>query len=364
MQRVTRPCFCLCFLGLLQPSLPIVEAQNILKPSVESDSSRDSESVNDALDRAIIDIRIAETRGDGWTEAFERSKGAVAHALERDPESLRGRFYRSRLLILADREREARSALEAWVKSRDGANDWEGFLILGQQYAEGQFYKLAKPMFRKALDLNPRDARILVGLAQCSMNLVQRAEAVQWAREAVKVMRAGVTSDAYLLLGQALFANKQLTDAERSAQYAVDLDKANIRRHGPDVGRLQSLDRSLSQLLATRQAILQQNPDRTDLYLEVSKLVQARADVAYRVSANQALAIAYAPITQAKSTPSEEHVLHVVKLLIQLDRLTDAAALLTRMLEQLYPNSTEGKMLMERLQTAIPKTPETDETGN
>lgn len=333
-------------------SAPMVMAQDMPNLSVDGEVAADGESIDDALDRAIVDLRIAEKREEGWTEAFERAKAAVSYALERDPENLRGRFYRARMLIMADREREARSAIEAWTNSRDGANDWEGFVILAQQYAKGQFYKLAKPKYRKALELNPRDARIYFGLAQCALNLVQRAEAVQWAREGVKAMGADVTSEAYRLLGQALFANSQFNDAQRSAEYAVELDKAEIRASGADVDRLQSLDTSLAQLLAVKQAMLQENPTRTELYLDIAKLMQSRADVSYRVTANQALAIAFSGLSQANPRPTEEHVLHVAKLLIRLDRPDDAVKLLDRMLTELYPSSQEGKMLMERLQPA------------
>ncbi len=336
-------------------------AQDLPTIPLDQGQTADAESVEDALDRAIDDLRMAEQRGDGWQEAFERAKGAIQFALQRDSENLRARYYRARLQIVAGQNRLARSDLETWTESRDGSNDWEGHLILAQQDAAGQFYKLAKPRYRKALDLNPRDARIYTGLAQCSLKLAQRAEAVQWAREAVKL---NATSNAYRLLAEALLGNKQLADAERSAQYAVDVDKAAIRENGADVSRLQSLDLSLNALLTIKQALLQANPERTNLYLEVSQLLQSRADVAYRTSANNSLAIAFKGLQLNNPPPTEEHIVHVAKLLIQLNRPAEAVTLLERMLTQIYPNSMEGKMLLERLRATMPATASDPATDN
>jgi tetratricopeptide (TPR) repeat protein len=344
------------FIAILTIAPAAVQAQTPTETPAEKPAQPQETpaTVDELLDRALVEIRTAEAQGTKWPEAFERANHLVGSALKTDPENPRAKFYYARLLILSGRGGESRSTIEAWTRSRDGQNDWEGYFLLARIYEAGQFFKLAKPVLLQALELNPREPRILVELSKCSASLFERTAAVKYARDAIKMMGNDVTPEAYRLMAGSLLLAGQIKDAERAAKYAINLALEQVRSPGAGLADLTSLDTSLALDLEIKQKRIELEPTRYNLYVETATLIQQRAEVASKMAVENALAVIWKGLQTAGDDAPEELAIELPKLLARLGRREKAIAALKRLLE-MYPNSTEGKRMYELM--VPPETP-------
>lgn len=348
----------LCFTGTA-PAQPPPAA-----PTFDT-SSEPAPEIAEALERALADLRLAEARGPDLKEAFERARASLDFVLQRDPANLRGKYYSARLLIIAGRAADAQSTLIAWTRSRQGQNDWEGHLILGQLYNEGKFPALAEPILEKAAELNPNDPRVLGELAKAEANLMKREEAINHARDAVKAMGKDVSSAAYILLAETLALNAQLEDANKACGYAIQLAAARVGRTGADVPSLKALDEAVGKSLGVLQKLVQAQPGNVEAYLAMANLLQERIKVTSLLAVHDAFAVVWRGMqvaSQGGKAPPEALTLEAAKLLLKLNRRNEALSVLNKLLE-LYPQNTEAATLREQLLAQQQEQPPPGETA-
>ena len=305
-------------------------------------------SIDQALDRALTELRVAEAHGPGYQEAFKKARQHVNYVLDRDKFHRRGQYYKARLLILADRGKDALGTLQRWTDSPQGQNDWEAHLLLGRLYNTGGFYKLAKPSIRQALTLNPREPRIYLELANCEMSLLNFSEAAGHVREAIRILGDDTTASEYARLAQILALDKQPDQAEAQAMVAVNVAAEALREQESTVPALELLRESLTLLLRIKEAKLDANPADVDLYLDISSLIQEQANVTMQLKAHEALRWSLRGLDAAKDETPTPLLLDAIRLCLRLGK-TDQALAFTRKVLEVSPDNAEAREILRAL---------------
>lgn len=315
-------------------------------------------NATDALDRALGDLRIAESeQGPQASEAFERAVAYIGYVLERDPANLRAKYYQARVYVLRNRASEAISRLIDWTKSGEGKNDWEGHYILGRVYISMEFPKLAEPMLESAATLNPREARVIRLLSQCKAKLLKKQEALDRANQFLQMLGADADAEAVLVVAEALVLNDRLDDAEKTAVRAHDMALEAVRKDSTNVRALTLSDAAIKMLMSITQTRLKTNLDAPELYLRMSTLLQEQAGIAVIASNNTSLRWAYEALRKSQNNPSEPVIAEMVKLLALVGKSNDARALGEKGLQR-FPNSVEINKAMATLKPPTETPPE------
>lgn len=299
-------------------------------------------STDEALDRALVEVRIAETRGPDAQKAFLRAGQFVEYVLAQDRYNRRALYYKARLLILGNRGPEALGTLQRWTDSPQGQNDWEAHLLLGKLYEAGGFHKLAKPSLHKALSLNPLNPQICAALTRCEMNMLNYQAAVQHARETVRMLGSSASPADYALLSETLLLNKQLDEADGQARVAIDAAGDLLRSEGSSVPSLELLGRCLALAIKVKQAKLEGNPETGALCLEVSRLIQKQTEAASLVKTHEALGWSLRGLDSSGDSAPVTLFLDAITLQVRLGRTDEARELAERML-QAHPDSAEAR---------------------
>ncbi len=341
------PCFRQRFLISLSVfSVCFVSARGQDVEPVDVPSGPDAAMSNTAveipvlLDQILLDLRESEAKGPNWQEAFARARTRLDLVRKRDPRNVRAEYYLARVLILEGRSNLGINRLLEWTKSRHGATDWEGHYILGKVYFDTEYYKLAKPVLEKAMELNPRAAEICSVLCKCETKLLKPQEAVRRAEQAVRLLGPDATADTFILVAEAHALNEDLSQAEVAARTAHDLAERAVRKQGSSSTTLKKLDECIRLVLSITQSRINVEPDNVKLFLEMSRLIQEQADVASELAAHSALQWTMLGIQRSGTKPpTEVHVIDVLTLLKRVGRLNDAAKFAERGLE-FFPQSS------------------------
>ncbi len=329
-----------------------------LPPSADTVDADAPADLAEALDRALIQIRIAEERDPVRSQdAFGQLNTLLTWALEREPGNLRARFYQARAYVLGGREAEAISRFQDWIRSREGQNDWEGHYILAQVYFDMEFFKLAKPLLEDAIVLNPREPRPYLLLSKCEAKLLNRQGAIARVRQAIQMLGDNVDPDTYILLAEAFLLNKQYADALDAARRSKELALFKVRESGGDYSALTKANECIQVALKVTQTALEANPDNAVMYLSMSQLLQQQAQMSTLTTLHAALSWSLQGIQRAGDRPSEAGLLDVAQLLLRVGRAADAARVINNTLE-LYPDSTRAQQLRDRLPAQTPAPPE------
>lgn len=324
--------------------VPLVQAQpDSVGPDHTKPVTTDREAPEElahALDEALAALRIAEARGEGAKEAFERAGARVRFVLERDPGNLRAKYYQGRMLLLSDRKPEALDSLVQWTKSREGQNDSEAHNILGRVYYDIQFYKMAKPILEKAIELDPRSPDSYILLARCEAKLLHRKEALDRIQEGIQLLGADADADTYMLLTDVLLLNQQTEPAERAARYAKELARAKVRESGGDVAGLKKVDTCIA--LVLKVVKMKVNADRTDVRacMEMSDLLLEQSQVTALTGNMAALGWLQEGLRRAGDRPPATLLLSGSRLLMRLGRVEQAVQW-ADVAVRLYPDNSE-----------------------
>ncbi len=342
--RMGRICWLLSFLAVCGPAIGQTPPSDAtLPPSASVD-------IEETLDRALIALREAEARGPDAKEAFDRASQEVRSVLAVEPLNRRAQYYQGRLMILADRARDARSLIERWTQSPEGRNDWEGHFLLGKIYAAGGYHKLVKPSLKKALALNPRDPRVYQELAKCEMHLFEYDAAVGHVREAIRILGPNVAPAQYLLLAQLLVLQRHFDEADAQTRLAIDLASAAAGKKEAGFDEFRILDDCLAMALNVQRAMLDADPAAPEHYLAISKLIQRRAEIDLRRRAYDALGWAKRGLEHAEGRASEALYLDAIQLMVRVNRRDEALEYARRMLKA-YPDSADARKMFDELFT-------------
>jgi len=305
-------------------------------------------TIGEFLDEALTKIHVAESGGSDAQTAFQRARQIVDAVLSRDPLNRRAAYYRGRLMILADRGREALSAIERWVESPEGQNDWEAHLLQGRLYGAGGFHKLAKPSLLKAQTLNPTEPAVLIELARCEMNLLNYGAAAERMTEAIGLLGRNASSAEQTLLAQILSKDGKLAQADQQAAAAVQKARTEVREAPGDAEMLRRLGNALDVAREIKRSGVEQSPDVVQDCLEISRLIQERAEVANRLNALEALSWSIRGLEAGKESSPPELYVDAAQLLRRLNRDGEARAIVAQLLA-VHPDHTEARRLLDEL---------------
>lgn len=326
-------------------------------PQSELDSLPVPSSIAEALDFALVELRKAENgSGIEANKALTLAQAYLNPVFEREPGNPRARYYQGRMLVLSGRPQEALGRLRDWRRTREGRNDWEVHFILGKVYQGMEFEKLAKPVLETAVELNAREPRCHAALARCAARLQLRDLATRHARLAIEMLGDAVDIDSYLLLSDSLLLSNDYLGAEQAGRFAKNLSTAAARESGGDIGSLAKTNQCILQLIKITQLKLQDHPERVELYLEASRLVQEQADLAWKMSAHQALEWTGKGLRKAGESPPEALLVDAAQLLMKVGNTDGATQVANRIIEQ-YPQNDDARRILEQLRSAAKNKP-------
>ncbi len=286
----------------------------------------------DALDAALVQIRRAEARGADSREAYQLAWEIVASVLQRDSFHRRAKYYRGRLLILANRGPEALGAVQEWTETPQGENDWEAHFLLGALYNAGGYHKLVQAKLAKAASLNPSEPRIYTELARCHLALGSTAEAVRYARQAANLVGEQLTPSYHALLAETLLADGQLAEAEQHIQQALGEASATLDSSAVSRNQLSLLSELYALGMRIVEKAVQLDPTRVQLYQDAARITRQRAKIDNQVKSLDALDWYLRGVANASGPPPTALYHEAIRLCVQLRRLDQARALTERFL--------------------------------
>ncbi|HUU85844.1 MAG TPA: hypothetical protein VM243_20290 [Phycisphaerae bacterium] len=292
--------------------------------------------LKDALDRATAAVRAAEERGPDAGDKLQEAEFYVQTALSMEPANPRAEFLNGRMNILIGRSRDAYTQISNYAAS-DGSADWEAFKVLGDLHLQGKYYVLAEAKYKQALELNPTNVSVLIGLAQCANARAKRAEAIEYATRALRL--DNTSAEAYDAYAAAQSAQGNLEEARQAIRAAIALTQTAMRERPDDVALLTKL--------YTRFGTLQKNLDSLRLQasapgsdpnmlaertLEFVETVQARTEVARVLAMRQLTDLLERAIKQDKSGPPPKLVYKLAQLALITEQHEPAIELLEEVL--------------------------------
>ena len=108
--------------------------------------------------------------------------------------------------------------------------------------------------------------------------------------------------------------------------------------------------------IKVNQLKLQENPERVELYLQASLLVQEQAGLARKVSAHQALEWTGRGLRKAGESPPEALLVDAAQLLLRIGNTDGATQVANRIIEQ-YPQNDDARRILEQLRSAAENEP-------
>jgi len=130
----------------------------------------------------------------------------------------------------------------------------------------------AIPYLRRALEVLPTDASLMIALARCQLGLERPADALAELEAALKLEPS--YADAHAYKGQALAGLGRMIEAERSYACALEVEPANLTANA-GVASLRSHFGAHQEARALAQAVLEAAPDHAP-----AAIVVAMADIA------------------------------------------------------------------------------------
>ena len=310
----------------------------------------------DALNKAVEAIRVAERRGADMMEKLQETEFYVRAAQELAPGNLRVEFISGRMNVLIGRRREALAQVRAYVKSAEGASDWEALKILGDLYLDSKYYVQAAEKYGQAFDLHPAEVSALVGLSECALARGQKGDAVSFAFQATQVNSASPEAwDAYTVATQSA---GQYEDALVSSGNAITLTQTALRKNSTDT----ALANQLFGRLKTRMGILEvrhrisvaSNEDpasQAEILLDYVHTSRARTEIARLLAFHELWAMLDNAMEELEPNPPADVVYSFVDLSLIIEQY-DRADEVLRMRLAADPNDARAADLLQQIQAA------------
>ena len=244
-----------CGVRAQEPDVPFpTEEQPAENPPTPAEDAYPAPAdLKDALDRATEAIREAERGGPDMQAKLQEAEHYVVAALGLDAANLRADFINGRMNMLIGRSRDAFGQVSSYASSPEGAKDWEAFKILGDLLLQGTYYVQAEAKYKQALELNPNEASIYIGLAECARNRGRRLDAITYAQQAQQLDPS--SAEAYDAYAEALQAQGMLEEAREAVRASIGLTQTALRDRPTDTALLSKLYTrygSLQNILQTR----------------------------------------------------------------------------------------------------------------
>ncbi|MCH7525998.1 MAG: hypothetical protein IID39_01045 [Planctomycetes bacterium] len=310
-----------------------------------------------ALDLAVAALRIAETQGPQspkGKDAFASVDRYLSLVFTKDPNNARALFYRARLMIVVGRAAEAIPNIRRWINTLHGQNDWEGHLILGEIYVNGAYYKLARPVLEKALQLSPLEPRIHIALSKCCVKLLDRKNAEFYAEKAVRILEQHGRADlsVYILHADALLLQQKPDQAVIAVRKAVGMAGKANRDAGGSPATLSALAQTYAKYQEVLKGSLQIKPESWDHYVALAVVIEQKARIVMRLASYEALLVIKRSLAMADQAgvhpPPEDLMIKDAKLLAAVGKTSEAIESARKLLA-LYPANSEAPEILKAL---------------
>ena len=330
-------------------------------PSTERPPAPSEMTVDEAIHAAIDVLDKLEPGEDGDTRSFlldelDRLAGIVRDAAPDNPwlHYLYGRAH-----AIAGRQGDAIDLLRKFIETREGRNEWRAHRLLGDLFVE-DFPRLAKANYRRAFALNENEPTVLYGLSRCAAKIGEYPEAVRLAEEAVAA--DGRKTIRYLNhFARLLTRTQQWAAAKREAQAALRLADQAVEERPGEQSPLQILDAQYTLLADISTGQANETPEAIEPYLETIRYLQARGELATKISLFPILDILKTAIEQTRPNHAPELIEEYAKTLAQVGRRDSAIAEFEKLLE-VDPSNPAAAEWLHRLRetqsdTAPPSVP-------
>lgn len=347
----------------LEVPLPTEEQPAENPPTPAEEAYPAPADLEDALDRATEAIREAERGGADMQAKLKEAEHYVVAALGLDPANLRAEFINGRMNMLIGRARDAFSQVSSYASSPEGAKDWEAFKIWGDLLLQGTYYVQAEAKYKQARELNPNEASIYIGLAECASNRGRRLDAITYAQRAQQLDPS--SADGYDAYAGALQAQGMLEEAREAVRAAIGLTQTALRDQPADTALLFKLYARYGSLQSILQTLVQEgrragaDPSLyTEHVLEYVETVLAKTEIGRLLAVHQVWIALEGTIASGESSPPPELVYKLAELSLVIRQYDRAVELLE---EVLAADATDAKAraLLEELRAAAAGPPAT-----
>jgi len=325
-------------------------------------------NLGEALTKALDAIRLAEKQGSNYDQKLAEASFYTQAALGFDQNHPKANFVAARISILLGRPREAFTKINDYAVTPDGNGDWEAFRILGDLHYAGGYYEQAITKYRRAITLNPSEARTYVGLCRALGKRGQRREALETARTAVE--KDPALPEAYDVSMSALMEIDQYDLALDAARSAISHTKDKLAQDPQNLTLIQNLRQRRQNEQTILGVLLKRNiedpakPAAVDLYKNYVLSVLDQAEANRMLAAHQALGVLEKGLSVGRPPPAGALLDVYVDTAIHLDLRRRATQKLEEYAKADPSNSAVSKALA-RLKAApgedAPPTPASEQ---
>jgi tetratricopeptide (TPR) repeat protein len=307
-------------------------------------------SFSEARSRAmtLLDDLTWELDGDRRAEMLDDASLLVRRANRLEPNNPWMRYLQGRMAAAIGRGPEARGALQEFVATREGQNEWTAYRTLGDLLVDG-FPTLARQHYERAAALHTGEASVLFGLSRCLQRMgpgfledaIQKAEA---ATLADRKNRIQITSHLASLYSQA----GRYADADKVGRRAWLRAQELMEEHESSPQYVSILNRNLALLLNNVQRQIAETPDDANLYLKALEYYRAQQEVSNRLELLRQFELLVRGITETNPQTPTELLIEFGKTQEALGREAEALGTYRQILQG-EPNNQAAKQAVERL---------------
>ena len=306
----------------------------------------------DALRAAVESLEQAEQQqeeGEVRATAMEEINRRLTALRDAEPTHPRLPYLYARAYALAGRTGDAIDQLRKFVETREGRNEWQAHLRLGDLFLQ-EYPRLAKASYEKAAALKANEPTALLGLSSCAYKTGEIDDALRLAQQAADAdgrKTVGIVNH----LARMLIAKQQWTDADRAATLALELAESSVRHRPGMSGPLMTVDAQYQLLIHLLQARVAEKVAVAEDFLRLASYIRRRSDVTARLALHDVLRTVEGGVNAtAPNTPPRLQEQYAITL-AEIGR-TEAAITAFENLLALDPANPSAPAWLERLRSA------------
>ena len=314
-------------------------------------------SIADALNEGLEAIKEAEDAqkaGDN-TKAIEAGTKAFTlanYVFDQDQLNVTAGYILGRYGLLNGRPREALTLMEKYVADPAGVNDWYARKLLGDIYYVS-YAEHARTQYMKALELAPNEPDVHYGLAKTYLKLTDPDKALEHAERAIALDQEGRPEFQAVRASALAQMPDRLDDAVAAAREAVRVAEVKVRENPGEPKHLDMLAQQYDLLLNMLQTVHQYYPERVDVVIEATQVIQDQADLNRLLSYHSALKMVEQQLERMELQTEATKLVDLMFVEAQLDRIVgsdDKAVEVLKRIIELKPDHEQAKELLEIIQ--------------
>lgn len=355
---VSRRLGVLCCIWLFS-SIAIAQDGGEMQPSRSSSNDIQSRiaSITSVLDQLDEYVTLSERRS-----LLDQADVAINSFKSDFPRNPYIPYLKGRMLSAAGRPREAASNLQTFVETREGRNDWEAHLLIGDLLVN-DYPRLANSYYSRADELRPLDPDIRFGMARATAQFGKREDAIRIVRE---LIASDATDNAKLrtFLAQILLNEQSWEEAEQAAVDALGSLRREVQTYPEAVEPLVGISDMLAVRIQSRRALMALSESTAEDSVVVAQLLRERVANQRIISLLEPLGVLEDAMEVANDNGDvipDSLRLAFVDLLIEINRKERAKSELNKILA-VNPDHAEARRFMEILGGKLPAAGGTEKT--